>query len=400
MCGSQISELCRDYYKRFKKFMTPGKKLFLSTLVSSFDWISDLLVVAVWYTHDQYFWASIMLFFLIFTGIFQVVMLNVLHNMRGCRLFLNFIGLGVYGEVYKFMKLHYFTEYSYDFDAEDLKKQREKTDTENEWIMARFIKIRGFELITETFPCGALQLYILILHPENYTTFNWISMAASLIGLAYGLISAMVDWPDSAVRAASRGPTQMAAMAVLTITDFIWRCVFVAKVFTVISSIGIRMLIGGLIYLGHFCLYIYTDRQSFRYWVSESLGLFILVGFLVALTMCFSNWVNIWRYFCWESQENCDFKRRMTNVNHGYVFFVNCILILLIFMFAEKVDVTTIVITTVGSVCFVFASVSLWMIERNFDVQRNSWKGGHIPDDGKLDYDDQEKQNDLMCFCW
>jgi len=398
MCGPKIPEICTDYYERIKKFMTPGKKLFLSTLVSSFDWISDLLVVTVWYNHGHYFWASIMLFFLIFTGIFQVLMLNMLHKMRGCRLFLNLIGLGVYGEVYKFIKLHYFTEQSHDFNGGDLETQRENTATENDFIMARFIKIRGFELITETFPCGALQLYILILYPERYTTVNWISMAASLIGLTYGLISAMVDWPDSAVRAGSRGPTQMAAMAVLTITDFLWRCVFVAKVFTVISSIGIRILIGGLIYLGHFCLYIYTDRQSFRIFASESLCLFILVGFLVALTMCFSNWVNIWRYFCWENPENCNFKRLMTNVNHGYVLFVNCILILLIFMYGEKDD-TTIIITIVGSVCFVFASASLWMIERNFDAVRESWKYD-APNDGKLNYEDQEKQNDLICFCW
>ena len=73
------------------------------------------------------------------------------------------LGLGVYGEVYKFIKLHYFTEQSHDFNGGDLETQRENTATENDFIMARFIKIRGFELITETFPCGALQLYILIL---------------------------------------------------------------------------------------------------------------------------------------------------------------------------------------------------------------------------------------------
>jgi len=159
------------------------------------------------------------------------------HGVSGSKLLFYVFGIGVYAEGYDFFRhtpaataVHPATpadrsagdgELAGDAAAATAHHHREGSDSNSDVAeevepklaasggkvklnegqsraMQDFIKIRGIEVILETLPCGALQVYVAIVSQERsaVTTF---SIVTSLLALGYGVMAALADFPDQEV---------------------------------------------------------------------------------------------------------------------------------------------------------------------------------------------------------
>jgi len=172
-----------SWLRSFQQFMTWGRRIGVSLLLSSLDRVSDITVAVVWLSEGHTLWSIILLTIFAAAGSVQVSVLYHDQKVRGARLILNFLGLGIYAEGLRFLYLSYYDDESRRMRERRLKIRQTKSFSQKQVRpLLRFVVIRAIETFCKTLPAGALQLYIAVLSPSNFNSINVISILASIIG--------------------------------------------------------------------------------------------------------------------------------------------------------------------------------------------------------------------------
>ena len=239
------------WVKDQKKSLTSGHRLLISLVFSTLDWVLDWIVVWKWYAAGHTWWAAVMVFFIIFAGTMEAYWINMESRVRGLRLSMRVLGVGVYVEA-----VRYFWNREHSTDAtiretESSMHERTARKQTRDAALARFVSARGLETLMETFPCGALQLYVMIT-TGGTSTVNVLSIISSVLGLGYGVPSTLADWPNPKIQHFVKSKYAMVLLFAAAIADFLWRSIPLALVIVWFSHQGVSQVYTVLV--GAFCL--------------------------------------------------------------------------------------------------------------------------------------------------
>eukprot|EP00494_Astrolonche_serrata_P032087 UN32356 len=126
-------------------------------VVGTIDYISDVIVLIDWFLKEHYIWSSFMITCIVLSG---TVSLLIAHE-----------------ETVKWYMVFYVCGIT-QFEIFNLLNPTDES-------IESFGAIRIFSTVLESFPSGALQLYVLILE-KNYQNINFNLLSATISGLSAG----------------------------------------------------------------------------------------------------------------------------------------------------------------------------------------------------------------------
>jgi len=386
-----------SWLRCFPRFMTRGRRMIVSLLISTLDRLSDLIVMFIWFTNGHFLWASLLAFIFFIAGIAQVSILYHHQKVRGARLVLNFFGIGGFGEAIRFLWLSNFDEETRRMRERRLKIRLKTSLSQKERRPAlRFIEIRAIETLFETLPSGILQIYIAVLAPSKFHTINVISILASIIGLGYGTATSLVDYPDNEIRSVARKPKTFICIFLLVMGDILWRTVPVALFFSTYQLIPL-IICTITLFSGHFTT-MYFSRVADPFGPNPLSMSKLITTFIWSVPLCFNVTFSLFLVFVWGGQELCALRNRMLSYNCMWVFIVNITLLILV-----GVDTTSKTVFTWLMIAISGGAISysgLYIVYREGEQIRKQWSDhGNLSDGYELN-DVDVKQNELQCYCW
>jgi len=181
LCSSSISACCYSpittWWKNLEELTKIRISVVVSLLLGSWDNIFDWLVCIEWYSTGNPWWATGVLFSIIFAGAFPAFTLvtedgNYLGVLHIC-------GLGIYLDAVQVLM------------KSEVRGFDHKQGPSPEFLT--FMWARAFEIFMESMVAGSLQMYVAIkmyiVHEKTSSPLEILSIIGSILSIGYGIVT-------------------------------------------------------------------------------------------------------------------------------------------------------------------------------------------------------------------